>query len=529
MSRKLAIVLLDVGIEASAEWPLEGVEMRRHELAAALLLATACIAAQGARADEALARIKTIVVIYAENRSFDHLFGFFPGANGIAHASEEQKTQLDHDGKPLPYLLTFGPDGKPNANFPRMPNRPFPIDGEPVNRSPNMVLPSPIHAFYHNQEQINAGRNNMFAAMSTVGAWTMGYFADAKLRMFQWASEYTLADNFFMGAFGGSYLNHQYLICACAPRHPDAPESMRARLDPDGKLTKKPDSPSAAEGAVRVYSDGIGGQVTPDGYSVNTTQPPYQPSGVPPAADGNLDLADPKGKGALGEPLPPQTTTTIGDTLSERNVSWAWYAGAWNAALADGRRRAAEKRKVIYVRDDGSPNFQPHHQPFNYFARSAPGTADRAQHLKDGDDFLRDIDNGTLPQVAFYKPPGRLTEHPAYTDVISGDMHIDGLLQHLRKSPQWNDMVVIVTYDENGGFWDHVPPPHGPGWGDRFGPGTRIPAVIVSPFARRGFIDHTSYDTTSILKFITRRFDLAPLPGVRVNAGDLTPALDLSK
>jgi phospholipase C len=86
-------------------------------------------------------------------------------------------------------------------------------------------------------------------------------------------------------------------------------------------------------------------------------------------------------------------------------------------------------------------------------------------------------------------------------------------------------MLVIVTYDENGGFWDHVPPPTGPGSGDRWGPGTRIPALIISPFAKKGFVDKTSYDTTSIIKFVTRRFDLEPLPGVRANAGDLTNAL----
>jgi phospholipase C len=87
-------------------------------------------------------------------------------------------------------------------------------------------------------------------------------------------------------------------------------------------------------------------------------------------------------------------------------------------------------------------------------------------------------------------------------------------------------MAVIVTYDENGGFWDHVPPPSGPGWSDRWGPGTRIPAIIVSPYARRGFVDKTAYDTTSILKLITRRFGLEPLPGVREHMGDLTGAFD---
>jgi phospholipase C len=304
---------------------------------------------------------------------------------------------------------------------------------------------------------------------------------------------------------------------------------MLAKLEPDGKLTKKPGSPSAADGAVQTYTVGLGGQVSPDGYSVNTTQPPYQPSGLPPAEGGDLDLADPKGNHRIGLPLPPQTLKTVGDTLSAKNISWAWYGGGYKAALEDGRRPPSEKRKVIYTREGGAINFQPHHQPFNYFARFAPGTADRDKHLKDGDDLVRDIEAGTLPSVALYKPVGIYNQHPSYTDLARGDTHIAELLEKLRKSPQWNEMAVIVTYDENGGFWDHVPPPTGPGWGDRFGPGTRIPTLIVSPFAKRGFVDGTAYDTTSIIKFITRRFDLEPLPGVREKMGDLTAAFDFSK
>ena len=503
--------------------------MPRIFRAAVLLLLVVCAAfAAPARADGPLDRIKTIVVIYAENRSFDHLYGFFPGANGIANATTEAKTQLDHDGTPLPYLTVFGAGGKPNPRFPRMPNGPFRIDAPPINIRLDQIALSPIHAFYHNQEQINGGHNNMFAAMSTVGGWTMGYFDGSQLRLWQWAREYTLADNFFMGAFGGSFLNHQWLICACAPRFPEAPEAMHVRLDPDGKLTKKPGSPSAKDGAVEVYSEvhlGQLGPVTPDGYAVNTTQPPNQPSGVPPEPEGNPDLTDPKGNTLSGLPLPPQDAKTIGDTLSAKGIGWAWYAGGWNLALADGRQPPRDRRRVIYSAAGDSPKFEPHHQPFNYFARFAPGTPDRAEHLRDGDDLLRDIDQGTLPAVAFYKPVGRLSQHPGDGDLASGDAHMADLLDRLRRSPQWDGMMVIVTYDENGGFWDHVAPPRGPGWGDRFGPGTRIPAIIVSPYARRGAIDNTAYDTTSILKLITRRFGLEPLPGVRERAGDLTASL----
>jgi phospholipase C len=298
---------------------------------------------------------------------------------------------------------------------------------------------------------------------------------------------------------------------------------MRVVLDESGKLKKRPDSPSATVGAVRVYSSGSD-EVTADGYAVNTFQPPYQPSGIAPAPGGNLDLANPAGDGSK-LPLPAQNTKTIGDTLSAKGIAWAWYAGGWKLAEEDGRRPPDEKRRIIYNAGAGSPDFQPHHQPFNYHARFAPGTADRTKFLKDADEFMRDIDAGALPPVAFYKPVGKVNEHPGYTDLLSGDEHIHEVLLRLRKSPQWGRMLVIVTYDENGGFWDHVPPPQG----DRFGPGTRIPTLVISPFARRGFVDHTAYDTTSIAKLITRRYALEPLPGVRAQAGDLTNALTFAQ
>jgi phospholipase C len=263
--------------------------------------------------------------------------------------------------------------------------------------------------------------------------------------------------------------------------------------------------------------------LTPDFYAVNTIQPPYQPSGAPPAAD-KPEYADPSAHGVL----PPLTEQTIGDLLSAAKVSWAWYAGAWQDALDNH----------AHVYNKSVPNFQPHHAPLNYFAAYAPGTPARAEHLKDGGmdgaAFVADIDAGKLPQVSFYKPQGNLNAHPGYTDALSGERHIADLLAHLEKSPQWKGMLVIVTYDENGGLWDHAAPPKGGRWG----PGSRVPALIVSPFARAGFVDHAPYDTTSILRFITRRFDLPALPGLGARdaalkenglraPGDLTGALKL--
>jgi len=466
-----------------------------------------------------LGAIDTIVVIYAENHSFDNMYGLFPRANGVESAWPDARRQVDHDGSVLPHLPPVYKHGKPDPKFPqRLPNGPFRIDAPPVNRSLDESVPSPSHTYWRGIEQVDAGRNDKFVAMSDTGAWTMGYYDGSSLMMWKWAQRYTLADAFFMGAFGSSFLNHHWLICACTPVYANAPVSMRALLDADGRLQRLPSSPkSVLEGPVQFVREG---EVTPDGYVVQAGDPPYQPSGTPPAPGGNPDLADPS-----KHPLPPQTAKTIGDTLSAKGIPWAWYAEGWNDAVADGRRAPDAKRMVIYNDEGTSPNFQAHHQPFNYYARFAPGTEDRAKYLKDGTDFEQAIEKGTLPQVSFYKPAGKHNQHPGSTNIRSGDIHIAGLLEKLEKSPQWPKMLVIVTYDENGGYWDHVAPPRGPGLGDRWGPATRVPAIIVGPTVKRGFIDHTSYDTTSILKLITKRFGLEELPGVRARTGDLTNSL----
>ena len=465
-----------------------------------------------------LERIEHIVVIYAENRSFDNLYGLFPGANGVANATAAQYTQVDRDGKPLATLPPVWKGKEPDPAFPRdLPNRPFRIDAPPVNLPLSTPTRDLIHEFYRNQEQINNGRNDRFVAASDAGALTMGHYDGSKLPMWKWAQEYTLADNFFMGAFGGSYLNHLWLVCACTPIDDHAPQNLRAQVDERGWLKTRPTSPASV---ISGPGEFLGGEVTPDGYSVNTTQPPYQPSRVEPAKAGDARYADP-----AKHTLPPSKLKTIGDTLSAKGISWVWYAGAWDDAVKDGMQPPGAPRKMIATRADGAPYFVTHHHPFNYFARFAPGTADRAEHLQDFSRMAEAIERGNLPQVVFYKPTGILNQHPGYADILSGDAHVAELVAKIKASPLWNSTAIIVTYDENGGFWDHVAPPKG----DRWGPGSRIPAIIISPFAKRAYIDHTPYDTTSILKLITKRFDLEPLPGVRASAGDLTAAFDFSR
>ena len=111
-------------------------------------------------------------------------------------------------------------------------------------------------------------------------------------------------------------------------------------------------------------------------------------------------------------------------------------------------------------------------------------------------------------------------EHPGYADVMTGDRKTVEVLRAVEASRLWASTAVIITYDENGGQWDHVAPPKG----DRWGPGARVPTLIVSPFAKKGFVDHTPYDTTSILKFIEVRFGLKPLGPRDAKANDLINA-----
>jgi phospholipase C len=415
-------------------------------------------------------------VIYQENWSFDGLYGAFPGANGLASAGDAVR-QVDKQGKPYatlpqPIDTTKRPPA-PDPRFPAdLPVRPFDAS---AYVPPDQTTGDLVHRFYQEQYQIDGGKMDKFIAWSDAAGLVMSYYDATNLPEGRLARQYTMADNFFHAAFGGSFLNHFWLICACSPAFKNAPAAMVAQLDASGALVKD-------------------GAVTPDGYAVNTSFSVNQPH---PAT-----VTDP------AQLVPNQTMPTIGDRLSDKGVSWAWYAGGWNDALA-GKPAAL---------------FQFHHQPFVYFQNYADGTPAKAAHLKDEGDFLGALTGNSLPAVSFVKPLGPDNEHPGYANLLRGQQHVADLVAAVQRSSYWTDTAIIVTYDENGGRWDHVAPPKG----DRWGPGTRVPAIVISPYARKGFVDHTSYDTTSILKLIETRWGLAPLGARDAAAGDLTNAFDFA-
>jgi phospholipase C len=191
---------------------------------------------------------------------------------------------------------------------------------------------------------------------------------------------------------------------------------------------------------------------------------------------------------------PLQTAPTIADRLTDKGIDWAWYAGTAGDAVPS--------------------------DPLALFARWAPGSAERAAHVRPEAAFVTDVTAGRMPAVAFVSPA--IDAPPGFGRPHETDRRVVDLIELVKASPHWDESVVIVTAAGTGGWYDHVPPPAGDAWG----PGGRVPAMLISPHARKGFVDHTPYDTTSILRFLEWRFDLEPLGARDAAAANLLAAFE---
>jgi phospholipase C len=520
--------------------------------------ASAGSAAKQATPAGKLKQIKHIVVIYEENHSFDNLYGGWEGVNGLAKADAAHTTQVDQSGAayaclrqndvnlsspPLPVTCTDPAHNIASA----FANKPFTIDTliAPTDATcppplqafayPNGV-PKPIgrpggctrdivHRFYQEQYQLNGGAQNRYMVGSDATGLVMGAYDTKALPVYKWLHSakhpsYVIADNFFAAAFGGSFLNHQFLIAARAAEDPNAPANLHSAVDAQG--FPRSTYPLYTPDPTATYRDSDFTVACPapkptlacGNWAVNTMQPSYEPFGN------------------FGEKLVAQSHATIGDRLTAKNVDWAWYAGGWaNATGAVGKPGWTNGNGPTCADPNHDPAFtfpkcpdnvfQYHHQPFSYFTNYAPGAPGRS-HLLDEQDFLdtlaasKKAKSCRLKPVSFVKPIGEQNEHPGYASETQGSDHLVALLKYVEGVACKKDTLVIVTYDEFGGAWDHVPPPGqtgGPtGPHDLFGPGTRIPALVLAPGLPSSFaVDSTSHDTTSILATIEHRFGLDPL------------------
>ncbi|MGY3423508.1 acid phosphatase [Bradyrhizobium sp. F1.13.4] len=421
-------------------------------------------------------------------------------------------------------------------------NGPFPLQGEQI--SDDDYTGDSTHRFYQDwqQEDCSAAsatkKNNSgclndlfpfvmatYSASNKSMANSMGFYNAQQgqapvLKML--ADRFTLSDNFHQSFHGGTGANHFMLGTGDAAFWSDGRGNP---VTPPANLIA---NPNPAAGSVNRY--------TVDGNWSNCSdvfQPGVKPivtylNNLPYAAEPNckpnhyymLNNVNPGylPNGALsgGNNVPPSSVRTIGDALMEKNISWAFYGGAFNDAVALSNAAVAA--------NPSNPNLSaaavadPAHalgvaycqicNPFQYATSIMANPAVRQAHMKDTADLITAIQNNTLPAVSFGKPDGLLDGHPQSSKVDLFEAYTLNVLNALDNNPELKaETAVFITWDEAGGYWDS-------GYQqsiDFFGDGPRIPTLILSPYSTGGKINHNYADHVSLLKFIERNWALQPL------------------
>ncbi len=241
----------------------------------------------------------------------------------------------------------------------------------------------------------------------------------------------------------------------------------------------------------RFYSSSMGGSVRNHMYWATGTPGNYVEDTIP--AEGFGDLP------------------TIFDRLQERGIPWKFYVQRYDPSItyrthdnSIGDRRS----QVVWV-------------PLLNYSRYIDNQ-ELASHIVDLEEFYQDLADGTLPAVAYIAPSGA-SEHPPGS-IRAGERFVRTLVNALMESTSWSSSAFLWSYDDWGGWYDHVPPPRV----DEYGYGFRVPALLVSAFARRGYVDSTEYDFTSALKFIEENWGLEPLAERDARANSIVNAFDFS-
>ena len=324
------------------------------------------------------------------------------------------------------------------------------------------------------------------------------------------ADEYASSDNFHQSVQGGTAANHVMLGTGDAVYFSDGngtaltpPANRIANPNPkagtnnnytvDANWASCADATQPGVGAITGYLASLPYKPSPNCepghfYMINNLNPGFLPNGQPRA-------------GAAGSFVPPSSVRTIGDALNEKDISWAYFGGAYNAAvnLANGSTVPADAIGVAYCQICN---------PFQYASSIMGDPVQRAAHIKDTADLFADIDHGTLPAVSFAKPDGLLDGHPQSSKLGLFEAYLKNILDRLDQNPKLKaSTAVFVVFDEGGGYWDSgfLQPL------DFFGDGPRIPFLAISQFSRGGKVSHSYTDHVSILKFIERNWRLKPL------------------
>jgi phospholipase C len=498
-------------------------------------------------------KIKHLVVIFGENDSFDHYFGTYP-------------TAQNNPGEP-PFVAAKGTPAVNGLSTPLDPTKAFaPVTGvelltanptaantingtgaaNPFRLGPAQAATTDMgHSYLPEQEASDDGAMDLFpkytgtagpppntdaAAASTTGA-VMAYFDGNTLgEIWSLAQNYAINDNSWTTTFG-----------------PSSPGAINLISGQTNGMTQLNHTPLSASHAV---ADGNGGFTL-----IGDTDPLNDVCSS--AADQNT-----------------MAGTNIGDLLNAQNISWGWFEGGFDLTVTNPNGTtgcARETSATVPNIAETSTDYIPHHQPFQYYPSTAnpdhlrPSsvtavgntleddgkTKDPANHQYDSHDFFDALQAGNFPAVSYLKAPAYQDAHPGYSDPIDEQAFIVHVITAVQESGDWESTAIVIAYDDSDGWYDHQAPtivnvsataedalngagsctsgaqqggaaPTTPLKGNdgnpaqgRCGYGTRVPLLVISPFARKNYVDHTLTDQTSILKFVEDNW----LGGQRIQTG----------
>jgi phospholipase C len=462
--------------------------------------------------------IEHLVIIFQENRSFDHYFGTYPVA-------------ANPQGQPV---FVASPD-TPSVNG---------LTETLLNHNPNLVNPFRLdrtqaltcdhsHEYVPEQKAYNRGLLNQFIQQievfpASTGEYcpknrsaedtiVMGYFdGNTVTALWNYAQSFALSDNFFGTTFGPSTVGAINLAAAdnsgvlCGPM-----------ADQNGEQVIIGEVPSC------------GGKGAPPASSRDTPAPRGQTTAT------NIGDPDPFWdvcSEADASTLMAMGGRNIGDLLTEAAVSWGFFQGGFKLS-ANGTCDSAHVRQAYDLAVGINPatdldkvkDYVPHHNPFQYYASTANpqhlpptsvkmvGRTDRANHLYDFSWFWRAAEAGNMPAVSFLRAPAYQDGHANYSDPLDEQQFLVKTLNRLQRLPEWEKTAVIIAYDDGGGWYDHVMPPiinHSDtpldlacgesdgGPPGRCGYGPRLPLLVISPYAKQNYVSNVLIDQTSITRFI---------------------------
>ncbi|MGC1304649.1 MAG: alkaline phosphatase family protein [Caulobacteraceae bacterium] len=477
--------------------------------------------------------IKHLVVIFGENRSFDHYFGTYPNAtNPSGEPAFTAAAGTPSVNGLTPALLNSNPNVTNASNvakataggFPTSDFNPFRIDRAQANTADQSHSYTPEQLAEDNglmdafPANTGSGTKGGAGAFGTIGQ-VMGYFdGNTVTAMWNYAQTFAMNDNAYTNDFG-----------------PSTPGAL-------GVVAGTTNGAVAGVGTASTVPDGQGGLTL-----INDTDP---------AGDTCSSTTS----------TVKMTSKNIGDLLNAANISWGGFMGGFNLSTSNANGTTACKRSTFStVLNASSTDYVPHHAWFQYYATTSnptharptstaligftdplDSTATPVHHQYDVNDFMTAVTAGNFPSVSYIKAPSVSDAHPGNSDPLDEQFFVANLLNFLQQQPDWKNTAVIITYDDSDGWYDHrftpvltssadptadqltgkgscTGPSAKPGVGvngsspvnGRCGPGTRIPFLVISPWAKSNFVDDTLVTQASVIRFIEDNW----LSGQRLGGG----------